>query len=280
MLKNSSNTRHFVVPFDINYLPKCLVMYQSLSKFHKDFVLHAFCFDDLTYDLVKRLNYQNFIPYKQSEFENKELLNAKADKKKLYEYYWACKPYLIKKVMEEQNAEIATYIDCDFMFFNSPECIFDEMKNADVLIQPNNFSAEEMKQFIPVGYYCSCFESFRNNTNGRRVLEWWHNKCMEWCYADFKNGLFADQKYLDDWRVRFKKVREITTVGANIAPWNIQKYDLAHKGKSIYVNNQPLIYYHFHSFKMNLMNYDYEVTGDRENYYRIPKVVEKIITKK
>lgn len=277
MLKKTTTTRHFVIPFDINYLPKALVTYSSLSQFHNNFIFHAFCFDNLTYEVIKNLKYQNFIPYKPSDFENKELLKAKNQKTKMYEYYWSCKAYLVEKVMDEQNADIVTYIDCDFMFFDTPEYIFDEMEKADVLIQPNNFSAEEAKQFIPVGYYCTCFESFRNNQNGRNILKWWHKKCMDWCYAEFKDGLFADQKYLDDWRLRFSNVREITTVGANITPWNVQKYDISVKQKKIHVNRWPLVYYHFHSFKMNLINYSYQITGDRENYYRISNEVKIII---
>jgi hypothetical protein len=139
---------------------------------------------------------------------------------------------------------------------------------------------DEVKEFEPVGYYCSCWESFKNNTNGRRVLDWWHNSCMEWCYASFEEGRFADQKYLDKWRSMFEGVRELTNIGANIAPWNIQKYDLGMNEGIIKVNDKwPLIYYHFHSFKMNLTNYEYIITGDRENFYKIPEnVVEMVYT--
>lgn len=272
--------RILVTFFDSNYIPKALATYLSLSKVHKNFVLYAFCFDDLSYLVLKKLNYPNFIPVHTSEFENDELLKSKADKEKMYEYYWSCKPYTVKWLMDKINADMVTYIDCDFMFFSSPEKIFKEADQTSVLIQPNNFSYDEEKQFLPVGYYCSCWESFKNNKQGRQVLDWWHQKCMEWCYAKFEPERFADQKYLDKWRILFKGVSEVTTPGANIAPWNIQKFDISLKNKKVLVNNLwPLVYYHYHSFKMNLIDYSYIITGDRDNYYRIPDGVEEIIYK-
>lgn len=272
--------RILVTFFDNNYIPKALATYKSLEKVHDNFNLYGFCFDDLAYNVVKKLNYRNFIPVHYSEFENEELLKSKADKEKMYEYYWSCKPYTIKWVMEKTGAKMVTYIDCDFMFFQSPESIFKEGDRTSVLIQPNNFSYDEEKQYLPVGYYCSCWESFKNNKQGRHVLDWWHKKCMEWCFARFEDDKFADQKYLDKWRILFKGVREVTNIGANIAPWNIQKFDLTDKNGKVIINNiWPLIYYHYHSFKMNLVDYSYVVTGDRDNYYRIPEGVSEIIYK-
>lgn len=278
-MKINKKNRHYVTLLDTNYVPKAVVTYLSLRKLNKNYLLYVFCFDDLSYKLIKELNYPGLIAISTLEFENKELLKCKQDKKKtkMYEYYWACKPYCVKYIMKKMNADIVTYIDCDFMFLQSPEEIFEEMDEADVLIQPNNFSSGEMKEFVPVGYYCSCYESFRNNSNGIKVLNWWHKKNMEWCYARFEPGKFADQKYLDDWRIRFKSVKEIINIGANLSPWNVQKYNISKRDGRICVNNVPVIYYHFHSFKMNLLDYSYQITGDRENFYDIPKDVVKLI---
>lgn len=272
--------RHIATFFDSNYLAKAIVTYESLREQKIKFTLYGFCFDDLSYEVIKALNFPNFIPIHTSQFENEELLQSKKNKDKFYEYYWSCKPYIIKWVMDNYRADLVTYIDCDFMFFKSPEVIFDEIGKNDVLIQPNNFSSDELKQFVPVGYYCSCFESFRNNKNGRFVLDWWHKKCMDWCKAVFEPGRFADQKYLDDWRVRFKKVREISNIGANLAPWSIQKYEISGDKKgNVFVNDANLIYFHYHSFKMNISDLKYLITGDRDNFYRISDTDVKLIYK-
>ncbi len=237
-----------------------------------------FCFDDIAYNIFRKLNYKNIKIYHPTEFENKELLKVKASKVKRYEYYWACNPFITRKVLLEQDTDFISSCDCDLMFFQSPEVIFKELGNADVLIQPNNFSFQFVNDFVRVGYYCTSFQCFRKNRNSKKILDWWHKRTMEWCSSKFEDGKFGEQKYLDDWRTRFKKVRELVNVGTNAAPWNIQKYDITKKNDQILLNDSyPLVYYHYHSFRMNLKNYRYIITGDRHNDYPISPEVERII---
>lgn len=275
---HNKKTRHIVTGSDANYLHKAIVFYKSLSKYHNNFILHLFCFDDVTYKVLQTLNYKNIVIYTASELENKELLKAKALKDRMYEYYWTCNPSMARKVIREQKTDFISLADCDLMFFQSPEVIYDEFEGTDVIIQPNNFSYQHVKDFIPVGYYCTSFQCFRNNNNGRKILDYWHKQCLKWCSAEFEEGKFGDQKYLEDWGVRFKKVREVTNVGTNIAPWNVQKFDLSKKNGQVIINNKwPLVYYHYHSFRMNLANYDYIITGDRNNKYSVSPATIKLI---
>lgn len=273
-------TRHIVIGVDANYVHRSIVFYTSLSKVHDNFILYVFCFDDVTYLIFKKLNYKNIILYHTSEFEDKELLRVKSSKDRLYEYYWAINAFMAYKVIREQKTDFITLADCDLMFFQSPEAIFEELKDVDVLIQPNNYSYQFENDFVPYGYYCTSLQCFRNNKNGRNILGYWNKQSLEWCSHTPENGKFGEQKYLDEWRINYEKVREIANIGTNIAPWNVQKYDLSLKGKQVVINNKyPIIYYHYHSFRMNLQNYEYIITGDRNLKYPIPSEVIELIYK-
>jgi hypothetical protein len=279
-MKRPINTRHIATSTDANYLHKAVVLYKSLLKVHNNFILHIFCFDDIAYNVLEKLHYNNIKIYHSSDFETVELLRFKASKIKRHEYYWACNPFLTRKILLEQSVDFISSCDCDLMFFQSPEIIFEELGEADVLIQPNNFSYQFENDFTRVGYYCTSFQCFRKNSNSIKILNWWHKRTMEWCSSDFEDGKFGEQKYLDDWRIRFKKVREIANVGTNLAPWNIQKFDLSGKNSEILINGKyPLVYYHYHSFRMNLSNYKYIISGDRDNNYEIPLEASKFIYK-
>ena len=263
---------NFLMYIDANYLYKALICYKSLTDTYKEhFNMYIYCFDDIVYDILQKINYNNVILIKKQDFETKELLQQKS-KKKSYEYFWTYTPKLIgdtlKKVPEN---DIVIYVDADMMFFSSPKPIIDELENKDVLVQPNNFSVKERWQFEPVGYYCVAFNVFRNNANSRKIVSNWKKQCAEWCYANFEQGRFGDQKYLDDWRDKYKKVREVTVVGSNIAPWNIHKFDVSSKDNQVMLNNVPLVFYHFHAFKMNFLTFDYMIEGDRNNHYEIRK---------
>ena len=277
---NSKETRHIIIGVDGNYLHKSLIFYKTLSEFHNNFILHIFCFDDVAFNILNMLKYKNIHTYHTSEFETDDILKVKATKDRMYEYYWTLNPHITRKVIKEQDCEFVTLADCDLMFFQSPEVIFDEFKNADVIIQPNNYSCQFDNDFARYGYYCTSFQCFRNNTNGKKILDYWYGKCMEWCSHIGEDGKFGDQKYLDDWRIRFRNVREVTNMGTNIAPWNVQKFDFCLIKNKVYINDKwPLIYYHYHSFKMNLLNYKYIITGDRNLSYPLSDQVIKLIYK-
>lgn len=267
---SGSGIRHIVTGSDGNYLHRALLFYRSLSKVHSNFILHIFCFDDVTHKILTKLRLQNVIFYHPEEFENAELLQAKASKERMYEYFWTINPYMAKRTLSDLETDFISLSDCDLYFYQSPEVIFEELKGADVLIQPNNFSFQYENDFVTVGYYCTSFQCFRKNENSHTIIDDWYRKCLQWCSSKFEDGKFGEQKYLDDWRIRFDKVREISNIGTNVAPWNIQKYDLSMANDRIVINNKwPLVYYHFHSFRMSMKDYSYIITGDRNNSYPI-----------
>ena len=273
-----SSVRHIVTCTDANYMHKVVVFYRSLCKVHNNFILHLFCFDNIAVAVFKKFRYKNVIVYDPKDFETDELLKVKASKVKKYEYYWACNPFITRKVLLEQNVDFVSSCDCDLVFFQSPEEIFKELNGADVLIQPNNFSFQFSADYTKIGYYCASFQCFRKNINSIKILNWWHQQTMGWCSSKFEEGRFGDQKYLDDWRTRFKKVREIANVGTNVAPWSVQKFDLSTQNGNLMINHKyPVIYYHFHSFRMKLKNCEYIITGDRHNSYPISSTVRRLI---
>ena len=275
---DSPELRHLLISTDANYLHKAVALYKSLLEVHDNFLLHICCFDEISLNVLGRLDYQRIRPYLLADVETDELLKAKRSKTKRYEYYWACKPFITRKLLLEQPASFITFCDCDLFFFQSPEIIFSELEGADLLIQSNNFSFQYERDYLTIGYYCSSFQSFRKNENSLQILDTWHRQTMERCSSNVGSGAFGDQQYMDEWRIRYQRVREVVNPGANVAPWNVQKFDLTRQDGQIMLNGRfLLIYYHYHAFRMDLRNYQYIITGDRDNAYPIaPEVVELI----
>ena len=58
------------------------------------------------------------------------------------------------------------------------------------------------------------------------------------------------QKYLDDWPTRFENVVVLQHKGAGLAPWNLAGYSTSIQGNQVFVDDDPLIFYHFSGFKM------------------------------
>jgi len=242
---------NFCTLFDSVYLSRGLAMYDSLAEHCEDFHLYVFAFDEMCYEFLKALNRKQMTVISLAEFEDAELLKIKPTRTR-GEYCWTCSSSTILYVLNNYNTESCTYIDSDLYFFSSPKVLFDEMGNNSVLITPHNYTAK-YDQSNKTGIYCVQFVTFKNDERGLKVLHWWRNACLNWCYDRFENGWFGDQKYLDDWTERFEGVYVCSNPGAGVAPWNMQQYSFSSKegklmGTVLQTNTQfDVIFFHFHS---------------------------------
>ncbi len=242
--------RYFCTYFDSNYLLKGLTLYRSLVRHAGSFRLWILCFDDLSYQIIEKLELPEIIPVSLKEFEkgDMELLQAKQTRS-LIEYYFTCTPslplYILKNYPE---VELITYLDADLFFFSDLSPVFDEFGNNSILIIGHRFPLH-MKNLEVNGIYNVGYLSFRKDEHGLACLEWWQKKCIEWCYDRVEKGRFADQKYLDEWLVSFANVKVLEHKGANLAPWNLTNYPLRVEQQQLFVDDQRLIFYHFHGFK-------------------------------
>jgi hypothetical protein len=88
-----------------------------------------------------------------------------------------------------------------------------------------------------------------------QVLETWRNQCLEWCYARYEDGKFGDQKYLEDWPVKYNNIHILEHAGAGIAPWNVNNYRFRNDNGRIFVaekntgREERLIFFHFQYVK-------------------------------
>lgn len=246
---------NFCTLFNINFFSRGLALYQSLCKHEKNFRLFVFAFDDKTVSILQKLNYPNIIIIPLKDFEDNELLKVKPQRN-ISEYCWTCTSSTILYVLKNySDIDSCTYLDADLYFYNSPKILLQEIpENKSVLITAHRYSPQYIKQLIN-GKYCVQFMTFKNNPEALDVLIWWREKCLEWCYSWYEDGKFGDQKYLDDWTVRFNSVHELQQPGGGLAPWNIQQYDIFKKNSCIFGKeiktgiSFQCIFYHFHGLK-------------------------------
>ncbi|MEO5911177.1 MAG: glycosyl transferase [Pelobium sp.] len=188
------------------------------------------------------------------DFEDPELLRIKPTRTK-GEYCWTCTPSIILYSIDKFQLDSCIYVDADICFYNDPQVLVDEMQEASVLITEHRYSPS-YNLSIESGKYCVQFMVFKNDEKGKIVLNWWRERCIEWCYARHEDGKFGDQKYLDDWLTRFEGVHSLKHLGGGVAPWNIEQYDFMLEDgilKGIELSSQnkfDLIFYHFHALKL------------------------------
>jgi hypothetical protein len=242
---SAERIEEFATLFDIHYLPQGLCLYRSLLEHGQPFRLWILCLDDEVEEALRRLNLLHIRLISLAQAETPALRQVKRDRNRA-EFCWTLTPFLPEFVLQRMpDAERVTYLDADLFFFQTPQILMEEFEKSDkhVLITEHAF-APEYSRNIRFGRFCVQFITFRNTEPGWRVLRWWQDRCLEWCYAREEDGKFGDQKYLDDWPERFSdEVHVLAQTDKTLAPWNVA-YTSRKLGRA-----RP-IFYHFHDLRL------------------------------
>ena len=241
---------NFCTYFDINYLPYGLALYRSLKEHCPGFRSWVLCMDHDSHELLSRMELPELELIRLDDLEraNQALLQAKQNRS-LIEYYFTCTPSLLLYILDNfPEVDLITYVDADLYFYADPRQLFQEIGDHSTAIIEHRY-APRYKAMETCGKYNVGWLSFRRDENGFACLNWWRDRCNEWCYKRLEDGKFADQRYLDDWPARFKNVKVIQHKGANLASWNIENYKISGENDKIWIDGQELIFFHFHGFK-------------------------------
>jgi hypothetical protein len=228
-------------------------MYNSLKEHTNNFHIYIFAFDDLCYNILVALSLKNASIISLKMLENNDLLEAKKTRTRA-EYCWTCTSSTIEYVLTNFNVSTCTYVDADLFFYRSPAVLFEELNNGkSVLITEHRYSKiSSLYEKKRAGRFCVQFITFTNNPESRNVLTVWKNQCLNWCYNRYEDDKFGDQKYLDEWPVKYKNIQILNHLGGGIAPWNVGQYKIF-KDNNFYFGidkatkkDFELIFFHFH----------------------------------
>ena len=136
------------------------------------------------------------------------------------------------------------------MMFGDPDEALPNGIDAHVSLTPHRPTHDSFKGLMSqVGEFNAGYIAFRNSESGLDALRWWKDRCLESCSVDIDNGIFADQKYLDELSTIFEYVHVCQHKGVNAAPWNISNTSVYQKDGRVYIDNEELLVYHMQGFK-------------------------------
>lgn len=230
----------YVTLFDSLFLPQGLALHRSMERHIREYTLWVLCVDDIVYEVLEKLMLPNIKLLRLAVLETNELKAVKKERTK-GEYCWTLTPFAPRFVFEADESVLrVTYIDADIWFRKNPSEIFKEFDESGkkVLITDHAY-AHEYDQSATSGQYCVQFMTFTRH-GGEKVRKWWEEKCIDWCYAKYDKGRFGDQKYLDDWPVRFEELVHVLKEHYLIqAPWNAIRFSY-----------ENAVIFHFHGLRL------------------------------
>lgn len=227
------------------YALRALALYESMNKYLKHNILIILCLDDEALQLLRKLDLSNCRVLQAESFETPLLLKLKTERPTA-EYCWTCKPFILDFIFSEyKNVGWAIYLDSDTLVFGDPDQGLPEDPESHVLLTPHrpttNYFLEHIKS---AGTYNAGYIAFRNSMQGKDVLLWWLEKCMEACPMVPQEGIYGDQYYLNYMPELFKGIMISPNKGLNAAPWNINGQVVTKVGDRIFIGDDELLTYH------------------------------------
>lgn len=238
--------RAFCTYFDSGYLPRGLALHASLRRHAPDMALWVLALDEACERFLRErgLPGMRVVTIAEIEAFDPEAAATRASRSRV-EFYFTLTPVLPQWVLHAApEVEQVTYLDADLYFFRSPQPIFDEIAGAPVAIIEHRFPPALQERLV-YGRFNVGWVSFRRTSAGQACLQWWRDRCVEWCYDRLEPGRFADQKYLDQWPDMFD-AHVIRHRGANVAPWNLVGSRVEACGSDLLIDGDRLVFFHFH----------------------------------
>ena len=190
------------------------------------------------------LNNVEIIHFNDLEEKYPLLKIAKSNRNRI-EYFFTCSPAICNYVMDQFDfIDSITYLDADLYFFSDPKKVFNEINEKSIAIVEHRFHWTTKRQ-LKYGRFNVGWVTFKNDIEGKKCLKQWMENCLDWCYQKVEKDRFGDQKYLNRWPSLYKNLHIIQNKGANLAIWNIPNYNLSLVENQVFIDNQPLIFYHF-----------------------------------
>jgi hypothetical protein len=173
------------------------------------------------------------------------------------------KPYFLEWVLNN-NKDLSTiiYLDSDIYVYNPFDDVIKYLKNStnSILLVPN-FTGKskllgetdyyEETIFFRAGLYCGGFYALKNDDNSRSFLKWHKLKLRKFGYNAPAECMFVDQKILDLAPLLFDFVSVYKNESYNVGHWNYKENPLTFVNNRYYINNKPLVFFHFSYLKID-----------------------------
>jgi hypothetical protein len=248
-------TFHVFTSITANYLPKARVLAASVKKFHPEAQFHLILSDIIPQWLViENEPFDSIITIEELSIPD---LKSWIFKHSIVEMCTGVKGLAFKEIIKRYNCDKLFYFDPDMVIFSRLDSLLDKLNSYSILLTPHQTEPEESNEAVVDNEICSLrhgvfnlgFLGIKSSKEGQRFLDWWSNRCLNFCYDDIAGGLFTDQRWVDLVTAFFTDFYILREPIYNVATWNLtNRIATGSLEQGIFVNGVPLCFYHFSGF--------------------------------
>lgn len=272
--------RHFCTYADHRFLPRALALVESLRRNGGEFRLWFLCLSPECFERLNRLADANIEVVNLEELEicDPALLAVKPERSHAEYIFTLTAAWMVFLFGRHPQIDLLTYLDADLYFFGNYEGVFAELGDASIGIIEHRHAWLDSDR-LQYGRFNVGWVSIRRDEEGLRCVQRWREQCIEWCHDRVEDGKFGDQKYLDEWPERYRRVKIIDHPGANLAPWNLGRHKVGGTKALPTADGRPVIFYHFTNMWRRQPRYVWTGLGDYDIASPTREMAVKILYK-
>jgi len=244
-------TENFVVftVCNIAYLPKVLVLAESLHQFHEKKL------DVVIFDKKQEFKYpSDYINIKWIEDFGVPKWQELAFMYDIIEFSTSLKPFIALQLLSKHDKVI--FLDPDTAIFSQLDCILTELNQSPVVLTPHyrrpqpDTNYESDLGMMRFGSFNLGFFAIRKSAEAEEFLIWWNKRCVDFSFMESQFGLSTDQKWVAIAPCFFNFLKISFNSGYNVAPWNTFEREITEfrAGQYFLDDGSPLIFFHFSNF--------------------------------
>ncbi|MBN7837921.1 glycosyl transferase [Mesorhizobium sp. M00.F.Ca.ET.151.01.1.1] len=171
----------------------------------------------------------------------------------------AVKPFAFAHLFKKYDFANVVYQDPDTVLYARLEELEKEMVTHPIVLTPHvsvpatdtdDLQDGEMLGCLRHGVFNLGFLALTREGEGPAFLQWWLDRCRDYCFDDNQRGLFTDQKWVDLAPCFFQTLGILRVPSYNVATWNLYYREVSTRADGTIVVNgtYPLRFYHFSGF--------------------------------
>ncbi len=249
------NAKVVVTVCSINYLAQAKALADSMIKHNRDYQIVIGLVDKLD-DHFDRSKYKPHYLLQVHEM-NLPVFAEMYKRYTLLELNCALKSFFVRWALDKFKPEHLIYLDADMLVYDSFLPIENRLRDYSILITPHITQPFPVDTFRPrendilkTGMFNAGFFAIKNDSIGNALINWWKERMVDQGYERPKDGYNCDQNWLNFAPLYFDKVQVVKQAGCNVAYWNFHERLIEKKGEKFFVNNEPLILFHFSGYDM------------------------------
>ena len=243
--------RHICTYFDSNFLPRGLALLDSLEQNADEFLYYVLALDTKAEEELKALNNKHIVVITLEDYSSYFSIDRSQFKDEK-EFYFSLTPGLCLYVLKQyKEIDIILYMDADVYLFTDLDIVYEEIGTASIAMCSHRLPWYVNLMSKNYGVYNVGVNAFRNDIEGNKCLQEWHHDCTTWSAGQegYPLSFFSDQIWLDKWPQKYNNLKILKHIGIDVAPWNAINYKFSKKDGKYFVDDKPLVIYHFSSLK-------------------------------